>query len=81
MDLYPYAWNMVEDSILNVKNVSNSVTAFVDSKGGEEDGVIFSQGGRFGGWSLYVENNRPSYTYNYMGELVTLTSNKPLPNW
>ena len=79
MDLYPYAWNMVEDSILNVKNVSNSVTAFVDSKGGEEDGVIFSQGGRFGGWSLYVENNRPSYTYNYMGELVTLTSNKPLP--
>ena len=44
MDLYPYAWNMVEDSILNVKNVSNSVTAFVDVKGGDEDGVIFSQG-------------------------------------
>ena len=79
MDLYPYAWNMVEDSILNVKNVSNSVTAFVDVKGGEEDGVIFSQGGRFGGWALYVENNKPSYTYNYMGELFTLTSNKPLP--
>ncbi|WP_186469255.1 arylsulfatase [Synechococcus sp. A18-25c] len=79
MDLYPYAWNMVEDSIINVKNVSNSVTAYVDVKGGEEDGVIFSQGGRFGGWSLYVENNKPSYTYNYMGELFTFTSNQPLP--
>jgi len=79
MDLYPYAWNLVEDSILNVKNVSNSVTAFVDKKGDDEDGVIFSQGGRFGGWSLYVQNNKPSYTYNYMGELFTITSNKPLP--
>ncbi len=80
MDLYPYAWNMVEDSILNVKNVSNSVTAFVDVKGGDEDGVIFSQGGRFGGWSLYVENKKPTYTYNYMGELFTFTSNKSLPS-
>ena len=26
IDLYPYAWNLVEDSIINVKNVSNSVT-------------------------------------------------------
>ena len=43
MDLIPMP-NLVEDSILNVKNVSNSVTAFVDVKGGDEDGVIFSQG-------------------------------------
>ena len=80
MDLYPYSWNMVEDSILNVKNTSSSITAQLDVKPGEkENGVIFSQGGRFGGWSLYVENNVPAYTYNYMGKLYTFTSNQPLP--
>ena len=80
MDLYPYAWNMVEDSILNVKNTSSSITAQLDVKPGQkENGVIFSQGGRFGGWSLYVENNVPAYTYNYMGKLYTFTSNQPLP--
>lgn len=80
MDLYPGAWNMVEDSILDVKNTSNSITAFLNLKRGKrEDGVIFSQGGRFGGWSLYVENNIPAYTYNYMGELFTFMSRKSLP--
>ncbi len=80
MDLYPYAWNMVEDSILNVKNTSSSITAQLDLEPGQkENGVIFSQGGRFGGWSLYVENNVPAYTYNYMGKLYTFTSNQSLP--
>ncbi|WP_413324715.1 arylsulfatase [Synechococcus sp. MIT S9503] len=80
MDLYPYAWNMVEDSILNVKNTSSSITARLDVKPGQkESGVIFSQGGRFGGWSLYVENNVPAYTYNYMGKLYTFISSQPLP--
>ena len=80
MDLYPYAWNMVEDSILNVKNTSSSITAQLDVEPGQkESGVIFSQGGRFGGWSLYVENNVPAYTYNYMGKLYTFISSQPLP--
>ena len=81
MDLYPGAWNMVEDSILDVKNKSNSITAYLDKKPGEkENGVIFSQGGRFGGWSLYVENNVPVYTYNYMGQLFTFRSKQSLPD-
>jgi len=33
--------------------------------GGE--GVILCQGGRFGGWSLYVVNGKPAYTYNHVG--------------
>jgi arylsulfatase len=31
------------------------------------DGVITSQGGRFGGWSLYLDEGRPRYVYNYFG--------------
>jgi len=29
--------------------------------------VILSQAGRFGGWSLYVTDGKPMYTYNYAG--------------
>ena len=55
--LYPGAYNLVEDAILNFKNISSTVTADVDvSKGRKENGVIFSfQGGRFGGWSIYLK--------------------------
>ncbi len=79
LDLYPGAWNIVEDALLNVKNVSNSLTANVDVNRSESNsGVIMSQGGRFGGWSLYIEDNVPAYAYNYVGEVYTLKSNKRL---
>ena len=29
--------------------------------------MILCQGGRFGGWSLYVVNGKPAYTYNQVG--------------
>jgi arylsulfatase len=29
--------------------------------------VILAQGGRFGGWALYLKDGKPSYTYNYLG--------------
>ena len=35
-------------------------------KGGAK-GVILAQAGRFGGWSLYLKNGKPTYTYNFLG--------------
>jgi hypothetical protein len=29
--------------------------------------VILAQGGRFGGWSLYMKGGKPIYTYNFLG--------------
>ena len=29
--------------------------------------MILAQGGRFGGWSLYMNDGRPVYTYNFLG--------------
>ena len=29
--------------------------------------MILAQGGRFGGWSLYVKDGKPAYTYNFVG--------------
>ena len=29
--------------------------------------MILAQGGRFGGWSLYMKDGKPAYTYNFLG--------------
>jgi len=34
---------------------------------GGASGVILAQGGRFGGWSLYLKDGKPTYTYNWVG--------------
>jgi arylsulfatase len=58
---------MMENAIINVKNQSVTITADVEIAGGTTNGVILCQGGRFGGWSLYVKNGKPAYTYNFVG--------------
>jgi len=79
LDLYPGALDLVEDSILSIKNVSSSVVANVSlDEGTEADGVIIAQGSRFGGWSFYVEDGYPTYTYNNLGDLDTFRSSRPL---
>ena len=35
-------------------------------------GVLVAQGGRFGGWSLYVVDGRPHYAYNLYGKDLTV---------
>jgi arylsulfatase len=34
---------------------------------GGAKGVILAQGGRFGGWSLYLKDGQPTYCYNFLG--------------
>ena len=51
---------MSENVFLNVKNRSLTITADVDSPAGGANGVILAQGGRFGGWSLYMKAGKPS---------------------
>ncbi|RSM86341.1 arylsulfatase [Kibdelosporangium aridum] len=53
-----------EETTPNVKNRSHSITADVELDA-HTDGVVISQGGRFGGWSLYFVDGRPCYDYNY----------------
>lgn len=56
-----------EETAPNVKNRSHRITAHVDIPGAGADGVIIAQGGRFGGWSLYVRDGYLSYAYNCYG--------------
>jgi arylsulfatase len=81
LTLYEGMQGMLENTFMNVKNRSKKITASLDIPPNGADGAILSQGGRFGGWSLYVENNKPAYTYNFLGlERYTVASPDPLPS-
>ena len=42
--------------------------------------MILTQGGRFGGWCLYMKDGKPVYTYNYLGlERFTVASPSAVP--
>lgn len=56
-----------EWSTVSIKNKSYSITAEIDVRGPGAEGVVASQGGRFGGWSIYAKEGRPVYYYNYFG--------------
>jgi len=67
LTLYEGMNGMLENTFLNVKNQSMTITASVEIPKGGAKGVILAQGGRFGGWSLYMKDGKPAYTYNYLG--------------
>jgi len=58
---------MLENTFINVKNRSVTITADVVIPSGGANGVILAQGGRFGGWSLYMKDGKPNYIYNFLG--------------
>lgn len=66
--LFPGMKRLSEHSVLNIKNRSFSVTAAVDIPAGTSaHGVVIAQGGRFGGWTLYVKDGRLRFVYNLLG--------------
>lgn len=58
---------MLENVFINVKNKSKTITAEVEVPRSGGHGAILVQGGRFGGWALYVKDGAPAYDYNYLG--------------
>lgn len=46
--------------------------------GASDAGVLIAQGGRFGGWSVFVHHGRVHYEYNYLGLEHTTISSQPL---
>jgi arylsulfatase len=69
-----------ENSVVSIKNKSFSVTAEVDIPDDGANGVIIAQGGRFGGWSVYLHQGKAKFVYNVLGihEFAT-EADRPLP--
>jgi arylsulfatase len=58
---------MMEAVFPNVKNRSKTITAEIEVPASGGNGTVIAQGGRFGGWSLYMKDGKPAYTYNFLG--------------
>jgi arylsulfatase len=65
MTFYSGMDTLMENTVLNVKNRSHTITAEVEVAEGQTDGVIVAQGGRFAGWSLYVKDAVLKYVHNF----------------
>ena len=53
------------------ENHSHTISAFVDIPSEGAKGVLLADGGESGGFSLFLDNGKPTYTYNYFGRRVT----------
>jgi arylsulfatase len=70
---------IMENAFINIKNNSKTITANLELKG-DDRGIILCQGGKFGGWALYMDQGKPAYTYNWFGlESYTVKSSKEIP--
>ncbi len=80
LTVYEGMTGMTENVMINMKNRSHTVTAEVTVPKGGAKGVIVSQAGRFGGWSLYLKNGKPAYTYNFLGlKSTTIAAKQAIP--
>ena len=71
---------MSENVFINAKNRSHTITAEVEIPKTGANGVILAQAGRFGGWSLYVKDGKPTYTYNWLGlQQYSVAAKEALP--
>ena len=70
---------MMESIFINVKNRSKVLTAEIEVPTGGGNGTLLAQGGRFGGWSLYVKAGVPAYDYNFLGlQRTSIAASRPL---
>jgi hypothetical protein len=77
--LRPGATPLPEELAPNVKGRPHGIVADVEIPAGGAEGVLVAQGGRFGGFSLYVHAGRLHYTTNFAGiERTTVSSPQPL---
>ncbi len=77
---FPGMGRLSENSVVSMKNKSFSITADVDVPDDGAAGVIIAQGGRFGGWAVYVKDGRLAFVYNVLGihEFSTV-ADEPVP--
>lgn len=79
LTVYDGMFAIPENAFINVKNTSFSITADVVVPKQAVNGVLVAQGGRFGGWSLYVKDGKPTFHYNFLGlKRFTVRSEKKL---
>lgn len=77
---YPAGVTRIPNAIApDIRNRSFSLVATVDVVAGGGDGMLVTQGGRFGGYALFVRDGVPHFVYNKLGiERTVLGWDRPL---
>jgi arylsulfatase len=65
---YPGTFRVPEGSAPDLKNRSYAVSAEVEIPPGGAEGVLVTQGGRFGGWGLLVIDGKPEFVHAYSNQ-------------
>lgn len=81
-DVYTYhsRVRLVRSATPSVKNMSHTIDADITIPASGAEGVLVSDGGRDGGYSLCVQNGHLCYVSNYLSrEYYVITSHDPLP--
>jgi len=67
LTVYDGMTGMMENAFINVKGVHHTITAEIETKDAKTNGVIISQAGYFGGWTLYMKDGTVHHEYNFFG--------------
>jgi arylsulfatase len=77
---YPNLLRLPEGAAPDLKHKSHTITAKVTIPEPGAEGMLFTQGGRFAGYGLYVKDGRLVYHYNLVGvERYTVESQDRIP--
>lgn len=77
---FPSTAQVPAEATANVLNRPHRITAIVEIPPGGAEGVLLSQGGNTGGYSLYVKDRKLHYVHNYVGaQEFHLESTEPVP--
>jgi arylsulfatase len=80
LTVYPGMVGITENAFVNVKNTPFTITAPVELKDSNTQGVVIAQAGRFGGWTLYMKDGRPRFDYNFFGvERTKISGTEAVP--
>ena len=76
---YPDCASVPEQSAVSVHGRSYTIATGVQVDSPDAEGVLFAQGGVAGGHSLYVQDRRVNYAFNWVGTtLQTVTAEREL---
>ena len=82
MTVYTYSGEMPGIPTGNAPNILNrsfTITAEVEVPQGGGDGMIVTEGGRWGGYGLYLLKGKPVFTYNLLALLSARWANEAAP--
>ncbi|GAA1059135.1 arylsulfatase [Agromyces bracchium] len=78
---FPHTSEVAGSAAPRLVNRPHTINALVEIPDGGAEGVLVSQGGVDGGYSLYLQGGRLVYTYNYVAaEYFHITSDTDVPS-